>query len=496
MSTLLAAATLDERLRLFAFATEPNRVLYLWVLRAFDRARQRYRTQLHAEDVGALLHELAEETAGVPEAANLPGSLDALVGWGVLARTQDGARAASIAEYRRRSSVYQLTELGHLAHSAVEAVLGARPDEAELRRLVFAELLDELGGLSRANAEGNAEQVNIRLDRIHRTLEDLARRAGRFYLAVGELARTHDADPQSFLLHKDRLLAHLEEFLSELQRYRPLLVRAVEVVEGTGVEALVAAATRADSTVFGDPEARVRRWQARWDGVVGWFRGTAAGPAQADLLDRQTTSAIRDLSALLRRVTERRRGGVSRETELRLLARWLFLAPDGGAVHALANAAFGLSAPRRLGIAETDPDLVPPGKSWWQAPPVAVSMTLREHGKTPSPGRPAPIREDFAARRRGREDIRARHTASAEANAALRAMGALERELDAAQFVVLRRLLDRALRARAPVSGVVRAEVGEAGTRLRLTHGPMDTVVHAPGGRLLLRGLLLEILPA
>jgi uncharacterized protein (TIGR02677 family) len=374
-------------------------------------------------------------------------------------------------------------------------VLGARSDDAELRRLVFAELLDELGGLARANREGDGEQVNIRLDRIHRTLEDLAKRAGRFYLAVGELARTHDVDPQGFLLHKDRLLAHLEEFLWELQRYRPLLVRAVEEVESTGVDGLVEAATCADSVVFSEKGERVRRWRARWDGVVGWFRGTAAGPSQADRLDRQTAAAIRDLSALLRRVTERRRGAVSRETELRLLARWLALAPEG-AVHALANAAFGLSAPRRLGLAEADPELVPPGKSWWQVPPVPVSTTLREYGRSPGPGRPQPIRDDRAARSRGQEDLRARHVAAALAVAALRREGALEQELDGAQFVVLKRLLDRALRARATVSGVVHAEVGEAGTRLRLLPAATDTVVRAPGGRLLLRGLALEILPA
>ena len=43
--------TLDDRLRLFSFATAPQRTEYLSVLRAFERARANYLVLLHASDV-------------------------------------------------------------------------------------------------------------------------------------------------------------------------------------------------------------------------------------------------------------------------------------------------------------------------------------------------------------------------------------------------------------------------------------------------------------
>ncbi len=60
-----------------------------------------------------------------PATLELPRLLDTLVEWGNLDRSQDGARATTIQEYRNRHSVYQFTEAGYRAHQAVEQVLAA-----------------------------------------------------------------------------------------------------------------------------------------------------------------------------------------------------------------------------------------------------------------------------------------------------------------------------------------------------------------------------------
>ena len=47
------AFTLDDRLRLFHFAAAEKRHEYLWLLRAFDRARANYQVLMHASDARA-----------------------------------------------------------------------------------------------------------------------------------------------------------------------------------------------------------------------------------------------------------------------------------------------------------------------------------------------------------------------------------------------------------------------------------------------------------
>ncbi len=129
---------LDDRMRLFGYVTADNRLAYLWVLRAFDAARSSYQVVLHTSEVSVTLAGLADMHRECPDPAalELPRLLDALVDWGVLDRSQDGARAATLAEYRNRHSVYQFTEAGYRAHRAVESVLAAGLDDSTLSRLV------------------------------------------------------------------------------------------------------------------------------------------------------------------------------------------------------------------------------------------------------------------------------------------------------------------------------------------------------------------------
>src|SRR2546430_16394463 len=55
------AFTLDDRLRLFHFAAAEKRHEYLWLLRAFDRARANYQVLMHASDAGAVVKAFAAE---------------------------------------------------------------------------------------------------------------------------------------------------------------------------------------------------------------------------------------------------------------------------------------------------------------------------------------------------------------------------------------------------------------------------------------------------
>lgn len=67
------AFTLDDRMRLFHFLAADKRVTYLWVLRAFDRARSNYQVLLHTTDVAA---QLAVLDPGMADVDDLPAVLD------------------------------------------------------------------------------------------------------------------------------------------------------------------------------------------------------------------------------------------------------------------------------------------------------------------------------------------------------------------------------------------------------------------------------------
>ncbi|MET7519509.1 TIGR02677 family protein [Streptomyces sp. NPDC005480] len=498
------AFTLDDRLRLFHFAAAEKRGDYLWLLRAFDRGRANYQVLLHASDAAGLLRALADEHPGAAAVGEVQPLLDALAEWKVLDRSYDGTRAANLTEYRNRHYVYQFTQAGYRAYRAVEDVLGATLEDAQLSRLVFPDLLADLTALAEANAAGDAEEVYRKLGRLDSQLNEMAQRAARFYLMLGDLARTNDTRPEVFLAHKDALLSHMREFTAELGRYAPLLAEAVEKVAVGGVERMVEQAAEADERLFRSPAARLEDWRQRWNGIVHWFGGREYGRdtgrehSEAERLQDATVTAIRSVLALLRRVTEARRGGVSRESELRHLAQWFTSAASDDDAHALFQAVFGLGAPRHVAVPYSDPELIPGRTSWWEAEPVELARTLVQSGRTPALRGPGRVERNDAERARLRATQLRDQAERRGAAVSLARDGAHGRVLDEAETSALLSLLDVALAARVPVTRGVTAASGAAhGVRLTLvpttSPGESFTTVRTVRGDLHLDGLRLEV---
>ena len=220
----LDAFAVSDRFRLFNFTRRDDHVAYLWVLRALDRLRGVHQVQAHTDDVAAALTELAAVHAEVPQPdGSLREKLDALAEDGMVHRLEDASRAGSLARYRNRQSVYQFSELGYRAFVAVEDVLGARIRDANLSRLVFSDILDDLRELAAATRARDAEQVYRRLSRLDTVLDDMSRRAAQFHLTLGEIIRSTDTSPGTFLRYKNALLTHMTDVMAELDRYLPRL---------------------------------------------------------------------------------------------------------------------------------------------------------------------------------------------------------------------------------------------------------------------------------
>ncbi|EME22210.1 hypothetical protein G419_06892 [Rhodococcus triatomae BKS 15-14] len=490
-SVRLADDVAAERLRMFAFATADKRADYLSVLQAFDHARTHYVVLLHAADVADTLTRIGRPALSAAEITPL---LDQLHHWGVLERSYDGSRAATLAEYRNRHFVYQFSRLGYQAFRAVRDVLALRLDDAALSRLALPDLLADLRRLAEANGRGDGELIYRTLRRLDSTLSDMAARASQFYLTLGDLVRTTEITPEAFLTRKDALLTHMREFSSDLARYAPKLASAIADVEQTGVHDLLERAAVADERLFLTVAERQADWTRRWAGLTQWFVTASDGPSESERLREGTMAAISAVLSLLRRVTETRRGGVSRESQLRHLAGWFAGAPTEDAAHALFQAVFDLGRPRHLSTVHPDADVIPESRSWWDAPPVEISRTLAETGKPAAAGAPGRVQRNEASIRRLRDAQLAAQRARAEAARSLATGGAYDRVLGEEETDVLLGLLTAALTARVPVSGVVRASTGsENGVRLTLTPHEASTTVETARGRLHLDRLRVSV---
>jgi uncharacterized protein (TIGR02677 family) len=491
----LDSFAVGDRFRLFNFTRRDDYVAYLWILRAMDRLRGMHAAQSHTDDVAAALTELASTHDSVPaNLGNLRDRLDNLFDDGVLHRLEDASRAGSLARYRNRQSVYQFTELGHRAYTAVEGVLAARVQDANLSRLVFSDILRDLQGLAKANRDGDSDEIVRRLTSLDRVMEDMARRSARFHLTLGDITRSTDASPDVFLRYKHALMAHMSDFMAELDRYLPRLSLAVAQVEATGIGTLLNRVADADERPLMRSNEVLEDWRRRWLAVRAWFVADASGGSRATELAAATHAAVSSVIALLRQITESQRGGVNRSTQLKHLAAWVCDVTDDDAAHALMSAAFNLRLARHLGGAHDDSELISPRLSWQDAPGVEVAVTLFRRGKAPAPGVPQRIAAQAGIRAELRRRQAAQRAAEREAAQELLTADLSGQVLDDAQTQVLLKLLTRALEARSVVAGRITGGSGGNDVMvLRLVPSPGGSAVRTAHGRLHLPGLRCEI---
>ena len=511
----LDALAVSDRFRLFNFTRRDDHLAYLWVLRALERLRAVHHVQAHPEDVAQALAELATAHEDVPgefdDPTALRGRLDALASDQILHRLEDAARAGSLARYRNRQSVYQFSELGYRAYTAVEDVLRARVRDANLSRLVFSDILEDLRALHAAVRDADGDQVYRRLSRLDTVLDDMSRRAAQFHLTLGEIMRSTDTSPETFMKYKNALLTHMTDFMAELDRYLPRLAAAIAAIDAAsasaasagpgGEDALLALAAAADDRPFLSAADKRDDWRRRWAALRAWFADDPhrehAGESRAEGLRTATRAAVSGVIALLRQVTEAQRGGVNRSSQLRHLAEWVFAAPDEPAAHALMTAAFNLRTARHLGGAHDDADQVSSRATWWDAPGVDISVTLFKRGKAPTPGVPQPARNNpavKAALARRQAEQRAAERAAARS---LLADGAHDRVLDENETRVLLRLLTLATEARTIVAGrLATATGGNDVLTMRLVPSDRGSTVATLHGTLHLPGFELELTPS
>jgi uncharacterized protein (TIGR02677 family) len=491
----LDALAVTDRFRLFNFTHRDDYVAYLWVLRAMDRLRAAHVAQAHTDDVAALLSELAALHDDAPATVgNLRDRLDALADDGVLHRLEDASRAGSLARYRHRQSVYQFSELGHRAYTAVEGVLAARVQDANLSRLVFSDILRDLQGLAEANRSGDSEEVVRRLASLDRVMEDMARRSARFHLTLGDITRATDTSPETFLRYKHALMAHMTDFMAELDRYLPRLARAVADVEQTGIGTLLNRAAEADDRPMMASAEVLADWRRRWATVRAWFAAQDPESSRATALSSATRVAVSGVIALLRQITEAQRGGVNRSTQLKHLAAWVHDAQDTDAAHALMSAAFNLRSARHIGGVHDDSELISPRTSWQDAPGVDISVTLFRRGKVPSPGLPQRLAANAGIRAELRRQQAVRRAAERDAASGVLAAGAAGRVLTEAETRVLLKLLTRALEARTVVAGRITGGSGRNDVMvMRLAPSATGSTVRTAHGMLFLPGLSLQI---
>jgi uncharacterized protein (TIGR02677 family) len=486
-----ASADLD-RLTAYTYLTVPDRATYLAIMAIF--------TSTLLADLSA--HDVAERLPGSPAADTIAARLESLKGWGALLPSSRPVRAASIREYHRARSRYQLSPLGERIQRQADEILATAEAAREVSREMLglvARGLRELSMAAQLPGGGEPQDSLERISTLFAQFGQFADSVRDFYAYLGQVIFRYDLDSAEFAGFKDLLLDYAETITDDVAHFAPQIEQHLTSL-WPWLPGILARIDESDQGLRALQQADIAIQRSRgrelsdWASLRAWFFDDAGQGSGVTQLRDATLRALQALLANAKRMIRSSTGELSRRKDLLKLARW-FDGADDATAHDAFVAAFGLYSARHLGIAPDADGDVPATTRWWDGPVAVVPVALRERGSRTARGRAASA-EDYTLQRE-RLRAEAAETASRQHAAAAELRAAAARITDVKlSGAATRLLLDLVARSLAGASREFTQATGtddDLGLSVRLVRTGRSTVVHGVDGDFVLDGLGLAI---
>ncbi|MGC5011994.1 DUF2397 domain-containing protein [Streptosporangium sp. DT93] len=376
------------RLDLYRYATADKHAHeYVTLMRLFTGTLL---TDLSAVEAAALL-----EDAGITLSADdVEDRCRQLESWGNLVRSVRDARVATVSEWLRSRSRYQVSKLGGKVHRQVEELLTATDGAREVARELLggtAELLGHILGWLSGERRLNVETLAADVTTVFNNQRFFTESVRDFYAYLHQVMSRYDLTGAEYAAFKTLLLEYVDLISADVARHAPAVADRLDGILADLDRLLATLATLPGLTgPDGSPAERSPgRTAAEWVELAAWYgRGGRSGPAQ---LRAAAEQALGQLLANAKRMLAAAGTGVSRRADLLRLATW-FAEADTEEAHRIFAAAFGAYPSRHLLMG---PDEVggraTASTSWWDADPVDVPVSLRERGDRAARGRTARV---------------------------------------------------------------------------------------------------------
>lgn len=497
---------------LFRHITADKAAFYRAIMDVFAAAKRQYRLQLRPDEV---LTEAAWPITppGLEEVAQ---ALSQLAEWGNLQSQPDTARVSTLSDFYRARFLYRLSRGGEAVEAGLAVFERTLRQRAELQSVALEDIDSRLQALQRLLTRGEASSSEPDVAKVHeilrdlvRVFEDLADNAQAFMAGVARSLELHQADANTVVTYKRRLIEYLERFIGDLVRRSDTIAHTLDFLSARIDSVLLLVAEREardaapGNTSEQADETRQRQtaWRERWKGLRGWFLSTGNEPPQAELLRARARAAIPQLLSAIAAVNERRSGRSDRSADFRVLAQWFADCASNDDAHRLARAAFALHPARHFSLEVQSEDEVSASTSWLEAPPLTINPRLREYGEA-APRGPLPRVRDRSRERALMAGQLAEESRQVEAARRRLALGQPTRlsglgELDAHEFGLFLGLLGEVLTEQSNPEQAVERRTGDGLLHIRLEPLAMDSQahIHTPAGIFSGRDHLLTISP-
>lgn len=310
--------------------------------------------------------------------------LDVLVGWSNLAPDWELGLAGvrTIDDFKRRNVLYSATPDAIAIEELMVRLENQGEQVGELDSSAMGRIWELLDRFEQTAALPPSDPA--RMERIRPAWEDLWSRFSQMADSsnkyMGDMRRQERErllDLNAFQIYKAALIGLLTRFADGLAAYREPIRRRAEAWDAEALTHTMTDSALASTRSFERREHLLQEYRDQIAAFASWF----APGGSADTLRLYASHAIERVARTARRLSESRRGAVSRAQDLLTVADRFFACRSLAQSERLAALAFGLTLPRHWQYEVPEQAADQPERSAWEAQPLETVIRQRRlHG--------------------------------------------------------------------------------------------------------------------
>ena len=330
-----------------SYLSVPNAPIYRKIMRCFYREYEKMHFQIYKEDIFKLLKQ--DEAFADYTMEQLMGDLEALVKWKNLTPIQDPGRVYTIADYKNKQYRYTMSEYAVEIERLTVRLENIFLESGNLSTNFFVRLEKSLQrakemkntGLKEVNEWWGMIQEDFK--RLNQNYQDYLR---DFYSGKTEqLMKSVE-----FVVHKDKFIKYLNEFVQELQRHskriEQILMGNIAFIEENILERVIESELDIPHAVLqmnGNIESGIREnVLGKWNSLKNWFIDSSEKECECKKVLKITNDVIRNIIQNAALIVQLQNGGISRKDDYRKFLKLFLKCESLDEAHRLSAHVFGV----------------------------------------------------------------------------------------------------------------------------------------------------------
>lgn len=330
-----------------SYLSVPNAHIYRKIMRCFYREYEKMHFQLYKEDIFRFIRQDAAFSDYPME--QLESDLESLVRWKNLTPIQDPGRVYTIADYKNKQYRYTMSEYAVEIERLTVRLENLFLESGNLSTNFFVRLEKSLEDAEQMQ-DAPLKEVNEWWSMLQEDFKRLNQNYQDYLRDFYSTRTEHLMKSVEFVIHKDKFIKYLNEFIQELQhhakRIEQILVRIAPVMEDTILEKVVQSELDIPHALLefhGNAEPSIRENViGKWSSLNNWFLDSRGHECECKKVLKITNDVIRSIIQNAALIVQIQNWGISRKDDYRKFMELFLKCQDLEEAHRLSAHVFGV----------------------------------------------------------------------------------------------------------------------------------------------------------